>query len=270
MSPATDSGRAVLVVEDDDATREAECLLLRSQGYEVASAADGREALDRLRAGLRPGAILLDLMMPVLDGYAFRAEQLRDPELGAIPVVVCSAAAELPGRADPLCPAAVLPKPVEPDEVGRAVGRALACGRQTAEAAACLVVRRAADLPSVLGPVAGAMTMLGYPPRDVFAVRLGLEEALVNAIRHGNRGDPGKRVRVRYRVTAEEVRAEVEDEGRGFDPGAVADPLDEAELARPCGRGLLLMRHYLDGVFYNEAGNAVTLHKRRGETTAEG
>jgi hypothetical protein len=69
---------------------------------------------------LRPGAILLNLMMPVLDGYAFRAEQLRDPELGAIPVVVCSAAAEFPGLADPLCPAAVLPKPVDLDEVGRA------------------------------------------------------------------------------------------------------------------------------------------------------
>src|SRR5205823_6135428 len=101
------------------------------------------------------------------------------------------------------------PKPVELGEVGRAVGRALACGRPGAEAAVCLSVRRAADLPSVLEPVAGAMTRLGYPRRDVFAVRLGLEEALVNAIKHGNRGDPGKRVRVRYRVTAEEVRAEV-------------------------------------------------------------
>src|SRR5262249_5643267 len=138
--------------------------------------------------------------------------------------------------------------PVDPAEEGRAAGGALACGRPEAEAAVCLNVRRAADLPSVLEPVAAAMTRLGYPSRDVFAVRLGLEEALVNAIKHGNRGDPGKRVRVRYRVTAEEVRAEVEDQGQGFDPDAVDDPLDEAEPARPSGRGLLLMRHYLDGV----------------------
>ena len=173
-------------------------------------------------------------------------------------------------RAVLLCPAAVLPRPVELDEVGRAVGRALACGRPGAGAAVCLSVRRTADLPSVLEPVAGAMTRLGYSPRDVFAVRLGLEEALVNAIKHGNRGDPGKRVRVRYRVTAEEVRAEVEDQGLGFDPDAVDDPLDEAGLARPRGRGLLLMRHYFDGVCYNEPGNAVTLSKRRGDPAAEG
>jgi serine/threonine-protein kinase RsbW len=95
-------------------------------------------------------------------------------------------------------------------------------------------------------------------------VRLGLEEALVNAVRHGNRGDPRKRVRVRYRVAPQEVWAEVEDEGPGFDPGAVPDPTGPERLERPGGRGLLLMRHYLSSVSYNERGNAVTLRKRRG------
>src|SRR3954468_24708595 len=121
MTHAAANGPAILVVEDDEATREAECLLLRNRGYEVASAADGREALDRLRAGLRPRLILLDLMLPVLDGYALRAELLRDPELGGIPVVVCWAAAALPGRAGTLRPAAVLAKPFEPNRLAEAV-----------------------------------------------------------------------------------------------------------------------------------------------------
>jgi serine/threonine-protein kinase RsbW len=385
MSHTTESSPAILVVEDDDATREAECLLLRNRGYEVAEATDGREALDRLRSGLRPRAILLDLMLPVLDGHGLRAELLRDPELADIPVVVCSAAADLDRRAGELLPAAVLCKPVELerlaeavraaagstrpgvlvvqedpdlcqllglileregfavwsapggraatqfyrlhrdqiavvlldagtsgeggpatlaalreidpgvravfvsadpagcgtesllgtgaaavlqkpfdlDELGRAVGRALACSRPEQQGAFCLSVRRAADLPRVLDGVAEAMTRLGFPGRDVFGVRLALEEALVNAIKHGNKDDPNKRVRVRYRVTAEEFWAEVEDEGGGFDPDAVADPLADGALAKPSGRGLLLMRNYLDEVAHNARGNLVRLRKRR-------
>jgi anti-sigma regulatory factor (Ser/Thr protein kinase) len=71
-----------------------------------------------------------------------------------------------------------------------------------------------ADAPRVLQAVAGEMAAAGYPEDDVFAVCLGLNEALLNAVLHGNGRDPAKRVRVSYRVTAERVLAEVEDEGR--------------------------------------------------------
>ncbi len=123
------SDRPILVVEDDDATREAECLLLQGEGYAVTAARNGREALDHLHEGLRPRVIVLDLAMPVLDGYAFRAEQLRDPELKDIPVVVCSAAGDLRQRAGVLSPAALLPKPVELDRLAGAV-RSLAGGEK--------------------------------------------------------------------------------------------------------------------------------------------
>jgi len=127
----------------------------------------------------------------------------------------------------------------------------------------CLTIHTTADLPRVLDPVAEGMTRLGFPDKEVFGVRLALEEALVNGLRHGNRGDPGKRVRVRYRLTPEEVWAEVEDQGQGFDPAGVADPTTEQGWSRPGGRGLLLMRHYLSSVRHNERGNAVTLCQRR-------
>jgi serine/threonine-protein kinase RsbW len=107
------------------------------------------------------------------------------------------------------------------------------------------------------------MTRLGFPHLDLLAVRLALEEALVNAIRHGNQGDPGKQVRVRYRVTTEQVWAEVEDQGQGFDPAGVPDPTSPEGMVRTSGRGLHLMRHFLSSVEYNERGNAVTLCKRR-------
>jgi CheY-like chemotaxis protein len=82
----------VLIVDDDGAIHRALSQILEEEGYETAVASDGGAALQMLRAGLRPGAILLDLMMPVMDGWDFRADQLRDPALREIPVIVLSAA----------------------------------------------------------------------------------------------------------------------------------------------------------------------------------
>jgi CheY-like chemotaxis protein len=83
----------VLVVEDDADFREGLVFWLESEGFVAIGAADGEEALGLLRRGLRPCLILLDLMMPVKSGLTFRAEQLDDPELAAIPTAVLSAVA---------------------------------------------------------------------------------------------------------------------------------------------------------------------------------
>jgi CheY-like chemotaxis protein len=91
MSSDSPSGRSVLLVEDDPTILGAMKMVLEWEGYEVACASNGQEALERLRAGERPSLILLDVMMPVLDGRQFREEQKRDPDLASIPVVVVSA-----------------------------------------------------------------------------------------------------------------------------------------------------------------------------------
>jgi serine/threonine-protein kinase RsbW len=110
------------------------------------------------------------------------------------------------------------------------------------------------------------MSRAGYPEKDVFGARLALEEAVVNAVRHGNRCDPSKWVTVRYAVGPERVLAEVHDEGSGFDPERVPDPTALENREQPGGRGLLLMRAYATSVHYNAAGNCVTLCKRRSGT----
>jgi serine/threonine-protein kinase RsbW len=115
----------------------------------------------------------------------------------------------------------------------------------------------------VVERLAAEMDAAGYPSRDVFAVRLALEEAVVNAIKHGHQGDPSKEVRVAFRVSPERVVLEVEDQGPGFCPEDVPDPLDPENLERSCGRGVFLMRHYMNEVTYNDRGNRVTLCKRR-------
>jgi CheY-like chemotaxis protein len=114
--------RRVLIVEDNEVTRDVIALILESNGYEVSTADNGRAALERLRGGDRPGLILLDLMMPVMDGWQFREEQRRDRSLADIPVVVCTAAGEAVQK-DALGAAELLSKPVEADDLLAAVGR---------------------------------------------------------------------------------------------------------------------------------------------------
>jgi CheY-like chemotaxis protein len=85
----------ILIVEDDPGSRDALADLLRDEGYDVVTAADGGDGLSRLRGGARPRAIILDLMMAGMDGWDFRTEQKRDPQFGSVPVIAVSAAGKL-------------------------------------------------------------------------------------------------------------------------------------------------------------------------------
>lgn len=81
----------VLIVEDDADLREMMAQLLSLEGYQTATVSNGREALEYLQQGEKPDLILLDLMMPVMDGWEFRRQQEADPELAGVPVVILSA-----------------------------------------------------------------------------------------------------------------------------------------------------------------------------------
>ena len=98
----TPSCGSVLIVDDDADIREALLDVLNDHGYPASAVANGREALDYLRGGKRPCLILLDLMMPIMNGTQFRDEQLRDPNLRDVPVLVISAGNELEQRSKAL------------------------------------------------------------------------------------------------------------------------------------------------------------------------
>jgi len=89
--------------------------------------------------------------------------------------------------------------------------------------------------------------------------RVGLTEALSNAMLYGNSHDPSKRVLVEVAFHGGRLEARVTDQGPGFDPSLVPDPTSPENLMKPCGRGLFLMRQLLDEVSYNDQGNQVTL-----------
>jgi serine/threonine-protein kinase RsbW len=120
-----------------------------------------------------------------------------------------------------------------------------------------------AEIEPVLGGILKELTAAGYPEDDQFAVRLALDEAIVNAVKHGNKHDPARWVWVRSRVTPESVLLEVEDQGPGFNPEGVPDPLAPENLERASGRGLLLMRSFMTWVHHNARGNCITLCKYR-------
>ena len=104
-----------------------------------------------------------------------------------------------------------------------------------------------------------------YEDKEVFGIRLALDEAIVNAIKHGNQMDPAKRVRVRYCILADRFEVVVTDEGPGYNPSDIPDPLADENLERPSGRGLFLMRHYMNEIVVHPPGNRLTLSKIRQE-----
>jgi serine/threonine-protein kinase RsbW len=114
------------------------------------------------------------------------------------------------------------------------------------------------EMASVIESVLAVMIGLCYGPKDIFAARLALEEAICNSIKHAHKYDASKVVEVRYAVQPNQVLIEVEDEGAGFDPSQIRDATTPENLDRPCGRGLLLIRHYAAWVRHNRQGNCIT------------
>ena len=103
-----------------------------------------------------------------------------------------------------------------------------------------------------------------WDSQEVFGVHLAFEEALVNAITHGNKEDPSKSVRVLVQTSPDQLRVEIVDEGAGFCPDQVPDPTTPELLSKPHGRGLMLMHNFMTHVEYRGRGNELVMEKVRG------
>lgn len=103
----------------------------------------------------------------------------------------------------------------------------------------------------------------GWEGRDLFHVQLAVEEAVVNAITHGNHESPDKTVEVELHVNRESTSMRILDQGSGFCPDTLPDPTEEENLETPHGRGVMLIKQMMDKVEYNALGNQVTMIKHR-------
>ena len=121
----------------------------------------------------------------------------------------------------------------------------------------------------VVEPIIAQLAEKGYCQQDQFAIRLGLEEALCNAYKHGNKADPEKTISVKWSVDEDKTVIWVADCGDGFDPNAIPDPREEENIEKPSGRGLLLIKAYMSEVLFNEKGNELCMIKRKGDKAVE-
>ncbi len=126
------------------------------------------------------------------------------------------------------------------------------------------LVHTTSEMARAIQQILAEMRILGFSEKEQFGTRLALEEAITNSIRHGHRGDTSKVVEIRFHLNPEKILIEIHDQGRGFDPDGLPDPLAPGNVERPGGRGVFLMRHYMTWVSFNEKGNCVTLCKIRG------
>ncbi len=293
----------VLVVDDSPVDRRLAGAHVENLGGRVSYAADGQEALALLQR-TRPDVVLTDLQMPGIDGLEL-VREIRDED-GDLPVILMTAFGSEDLAVAALRSGAVnyVPKRRLRADLGEALRSALGARHAALLARMVLQSLERSGTRFVLGYEEGAADALvahlssqlgefgfcGETRRT--QVRMALTEALRNAIDHGNleldsrlregsdedyrklgaeRADTApydrRRVFVETGVTPERAVYIIRDEGPGFDPSTLPDPRDPENLVRASGRGVMLMRMFMDEVRFNNTGNEVTLELRR-ETEA--
>ena len=291
----------VLVVDDAASDRRLITEHLgEDPGLRIAYATNGIEALAQVEQAV-PDLVVTDLLMPEMNGLELLAA-LRTAHPG-LPVILTTSGGDEEAAAAALREGAAsyVPKLWLARDLLRTVQRVLAASRperQGARLAGCLVRREESFViendAALFGPLVsylqGGLLRMGIcGEADCTRVGVALEEALSNALCHGNlQLDPllrerdigaygqaiclrshqspyaDRRIYVDARLTRERAAFTLRDEGRGFDPATVPDPTDPANLGRFTGRGILLMRTFMDEVIYSAAANEVTLVKYRG------
>jgi serine/threonine-protein kinase RsbW len=116
-----------------------------------------------------------------------------------------------------------------------------------------------------------SLQRLEFDDDSRYWVGIALREAVANAIKHGNKEDPEKSVEIEIRIQEAHFTVRIQDEGRGFDPNQIGDPLSPENLLKPNGRGIFYMNKFMDGIEYEfgpEGGTIVTLTKRIGASSA--
>jgi len=263
--------RRILIVDDNDELRAVLEQALLELGHDVVATGDRQEALAREDLD-EFDLIISDLTDDTDSGIEILSEIKRQRLL--VPVVVSSEEAEHPGivKAFKMGAANFLRQPYNKEELYSIVEKTLAYKLRFVEDLKVLpYVHEKIDfeLPSdirlmngVLHYLVDRVAKLGVIDPDNSNLFVALDEAFVNAVKHGNRNDPGKLVRITAELSPKEARFTIEDEGEGFDVREIPDPRDPDNLFKTSGRGVLLIYNIMDEVAYNARGNRLTMVKR--------
>jgi CheY-like chemotaxis protein len=263
--------RRILIVDDNDELRAVLEQALLELGHEVVATGDRTEALAREDLD-EFDLIISDLTDDTDSGIELLSEIKRKRLL--VPVVVSSEEAEHPNivKAFKMGAANFLRQPYNKEELYSIVEKTLAYKLRFVEdlqALPYLHEKIDFELPSdirlmngVLHYLIDRVAKLGVIDPDNSNLFVALDEAFVNAVKHGNKNDPSKLVRITAELSAREARFTVEDEGDGFNVQEIPDPRDPENLFKTSGRGVLLICNIMDEVAYNARGNCLTMVKR--------
>lgn len=263
--------RRILIVDSNDELRSLLADVLGDLGHEVVATGDRAEAL--AREDLEEFDLIISDLTEDADGGIGIISELKRKRL-MVPVVVSSEETQHHGiiKAFKLGAANFLRKPYDHEELRAIVDKTLSYKLRFVSDLRVLPYARERiefELPSDLSLMNGVLhyliervAALGIVQPERSNLFIALDEAFVNAVKHGNKQDPHKLVRITADLSAEEARFTIEDEGEGFNLADVPDPLDPANLFKTSGRGVLLIHNIMDEVRYNERGNRLTMIKR--------
>lgn len=263
--------RRILIVDGNAELRGVLSDALREQGHDVVSTGDRAEAVER--DDLEEFDLVISDLTEDASGGIEIISELKRKRL-FVPIVVSSDEAQQHGlvKAFKLGASNYLQRPYDHEELRSIVEKTLGYKLRFIEDVKVLPFVRERiefELPSDLSLMNGVLhylieraSALGIIKPDSSNLFIALDEAFVNAVKHGNEGDPRKLVRITADLSAKEARFTVEDEGSGFNVKDIPDPLDPANLFKTSGRGVLLIYNIMDVVEYNERGNRLTMVKR--------
>ncbi len=263
--------RHILIVEGNAELRAVLADALSALGHEVVTAADRAGAVER--DDLEDFDLIISDLAEYSDSGVQIVSELKRKRL-FVPVVVSSEEAQHAGivKAFKMGAANYLRKPYDHDELSQIVEKTLGYKLRFVEDLKVLPYVREHiefELPSDISLMNGVLhyliervAALGVIKPDASNLFIALDEAFVNAVKHGNKHDHNKLVRITADLSAREARFTIEDEGEGFDVNEIPDPRDPENLFKTSGRGVLLIYNIMDVVEYNERGNRLTMVKR--------
>ncbi|HEY0547280.1 MAG TPA: ATP-binding protein [Pyrinomonadaceae bacterium] len=267
--------RRILIVDNNQELRASLEEVLRELGHEVVATGNRTEALERDDID-EFDLIISDLTDDADSGVQLLSEIKRKRLL--VPVVVSSDEAQQPGVVKAFKMGAVnyLRQPYNKDELCNIVEKTLAYKLRFVDDLKALPYvheKIEFELPSDVSLMNGVLhyllervAKLGLVKPERSNLFIALDEAFVNAVKHGNKNDHSKLVRITAELSAKEARFTVEDEGEGFNVQEIPDPRDPENLFKTSGRGVLLIYNIMDEVKYNERGNRLTMVKRPEDT----
>ena len=289
----------ILVVEDSRTQALQVQVMLENAGFTVSMAGNGKEALEVLKQGL-PDIVLSDVQMPHMNGLELVEAVCK--EYPGLPVVIMTAlgSEDIASRALQAGASSYIPKRDLDEYLVSTLEDILAVSQASQReklALGCLekaefhfvLDNDSALIAPLIGHLEDTVVHMGHCDRtELMRVAIALHESLLNAIQHGNlevssdlrqeqdekafravieerRRQPpyrDRRVRLAARLMPAQAVYTITDEGPGFDPTSLPDPTDPSNLERIGGRGLMLIRTFMDDVQFNERGNQITLTKR--------